>query len=292
MHVGWAQSYLLYIATGQRVAVWCSWIAYHNFMTTIKDKIALGFSKAAAEYEQFALVQRCSIESFHKRIISLKGQLPAGPVLEVGCGTGALSRILATEMPDRQLLFTDFSAGMLAMCRQRLSDLPKPEHQAWQIMDGENIAAQDEYALIASSLTLQWFNNPTQALQRACRVLQKGGKLFYSYVGEESFTEWRTICDRFKIPCTANPMPDTHRLNYEIRNFFSTIETWGDTVRIKYPQVKDFFYSLKKTGSGTQLNKRSLPVKQMRELIKKWDNELLGEELEMTYNIQYILAEK
>ncbi len=87
-------------------------------------------------------------------------------------------------------------------------------------------------------------------------------------------------------------MPDTHRVNCEIRNFFSTIETWGETIRLKYPQVQDFFHSLKRTGSATQLNKLSLPIKQMRELIKRWDNELLGEELEMTYNIQYILAEK
>ncbi|NOX25626.1 MAG: methyltransferase domain-containing protein [Deltaproteobacteria bacterium] len=258
----------------------------------MKDRIAAGFSKAADEYEQFALLQRCSVRSLHKKIALVKGRLPAGPVLEIGCGSGTLSRVLVAEMPERYFLLTDFSSGMLNKCRANFPDADRLQKLKWQLLDGENITAQEKFVLIVSGLTLQWFTDPVRALKSAGQALLPGGILLYSYLGDGSFPEWRAVCDKYQIPCTANPVPDAHRINHEISKYFSKVDIWEETFKIKYPGVEDFFYSLKKTGSGTPLNGQALAVSQMKALLKKWKGELAGEELEMTYNIRYIMSTK
>ncbi len=259
---------------------------------TMKDKIAAAFSKAADEYEQFALLQLCSIRSLQKKIAILKGRLPPGSVLEVGCGSGTLSRVLVAEMPERRFLFTDVSSAMLNQCRANFPDANKLQRLKWQLLDGENITVKEKFALVVSGLTLQWFDDPLQALKSAWLALLPGGSMLYSYLGAGSFPEWRAVCDKYQIQCTANHMPDTHKINHEISKYFSKVKTWEETCRIKYPGVEDFFYSLKKTGSGTSLNGQMLTVIQMKALLKKWKDELAGEELEMTYNIRYIMSTK
>jgi hypothetical protein len=87
-------------------------------------------------------------------------------------------------------------------------------------------------------------------------------------------------------------MPDSRKILYEISGYCREVETWEKTFTIKYPRLRDFFYSLKKTGSGTPLNGQTLALGQMRKLIREWTGELAGAELEMTYNICYIMAVK
>lgn len=259
-------------------------------MKNIKDKIAAGFSKAAGQYEQFAQVQHRSAVVLRKTLAGFKDQLPTGPVLEVGCGAGNLSRLLAIELPDRDLLLTDFAAGMLAQCRKNLDGLPNLQRVAWQLMDGEMISEHDKFSLIISGLTLQWFDRPDLALERAGRALKKGGRLLYSYVGLESFPEWRAICRSLQLPCTANRLPDWDMILTGIKRSLSEIETWSENVTITYSGAKDFFHSFKKTGSSTSLNGGALGLSEMRRLLREWDASLDGKPLEVTYCVHYLMA--
>ena len=261
-------------------------------MKSLKEKIAIGFSNAAGQYEQFAQVQYRSAGSLRKRLVGLKDQLPSGPVLEVGCGAGGLSRFLAIELPDRQLLLTDFASGMLEQCQKNLAGLPDIQRVSWQLMDGEMIAEHEKFALVVSALTMQWFSRPDQALERAGRALKKGGLLLYSYVGAESFPEWRTMCRNLQLPCTANRFPDRDWMLAGIRKSLSEIETWSEEVTIAYATAKDFFNSLKKTGSSTSINSSTLTLSQMRKLLRQWDESLGSKSLEVTYCVHYIMAVK
>ncbi len=260
-------------------------------MTNVKKKISHSFSKASGQYDRFALVQRQSVRTMQEKIIGLRDILPKGEMLEIGCGTGSLSRIVAAEIPGNHLLMTDISLGMLEKCKENFTAKNR-ENLSWRLADGENITSQAKYALIISGLTLQWFTDPVKALKMAGKALMAGGLLLYSYIGAGSFAEWRAVCKKYKINCTANPLPDTKMINDEINHCFSEINTWSETIVIDYPHVADFFNSLKKTGSATSLTRQSLSAGEMRKLLKNWSADLAMNKLQMTYEIQYIMAVK
>ncbi|CCD03423.1 methyltransferase domain-containing protein, partial [Azospirillum baldaniorum] len=75
-----------------------------------KAAIAAAFGKAAPRYEEHAAVQRVAAERLAERVARLP--LPPRPrVLEIGCGTGFLSRALRERIGPADWLFTDLSPG-------------------------------------------------------------------------------------------------------------------------------------------------------------------------------------
>jgi len=114
-----------------------------------KQRVEAAFSQAA-QYDSAA-----SVQAETARRLALKlAALPVAParILEIGCGTGLLSRHLAAAFPAAQLTLTDISAAMLERCKARLGEGP-----AYRVMDGEAAdSAMGNFDLIASSLAVQW----------------------------------------------------------------------------------------------------------------------------------------
>ncbi len=254
----------------------------------MKKRIANNFSQAAANYDKFALVQKKSIVTM-AGLLPLPHNLPPGPVLEIGCGTGRLSQKLSTAFQNRSLIFTDMASGMIEQCRQNLTQaLHFPRH-IWLVMDGEALAARG-CALIVSSLTMQWFNDPASALGDIGDILRDKGQILFSYIGADSCPQWWQVCAELQLPCTINPLPDHRHLLPLLEGKFKDIKLWSEDIDIEYATVRDFFYSLKKTGAATQLKGLRLNSSEMRKLLKGWQLKLGGGPLTMTYNIQYLRA--
>lgn len=151
--------------------------------------VAAAFGAAAATYEAHAAVQALVAERLARRIATLG--LPARPrVLEIGCGTGLLSRALRARLDAAWWLFTDLSPAMVAACRQGLGT---PAEAAFLAMDGERpcLATGAGFDLIAASLAFQWFADLGGALARLVRLLAPGGVLAYATLAADSFAEWR-----------------------------------------------------------------------------------------------------
>ncbi len=256
----------------------------------MKKRIASNFSQAAADYDKFAVVQKKSIVTMGG-LLPLSHNLPSGPVLEIGCGTGRLSQKLSTIFQNRSLIFTDMASGMIEQCRRHLTQAPHTPSHIWLIMDGEALAARS-CALIVSSLAMQWFNDPASALEDIWDILREGGQILFSYIGADSCPQWRQVCAELQLPCTINPLPDHQHLLPLLEEKFKNIKLWSEDIDIEYATVRDFFYSLKKTGAATQLRGLRLNSSEMRKLLKGWQLKLGGDPLVMTYNIQYLRAVK
>ena len=71
------------------------------------------FGARANDYERHADLQR----SIADRLALLLPPLDAPRVLELGCGTGLLSRHLLAQYPDGNFVFTDLAKTMLEQCR-------------------------------------------------------------------------------------------------------------------------------------------------------------------------------
>ncbi|MBA3015040.1 MAG: methyltransferase domain-containing protein [Proteobacteria bacterium] len=258
----------------------------------LKNKIAAGFTASAPHYDHHAALQQRAAHSLLNRLNEIKTQIPDGPVLEIGCGTGAVSKKLATLLADRHLTLIDLAPGMIAANRATMAPLiaSNPLRVEWQICDAETIDTRHHYALIISCLTLQWFHDLPGSLHRLCSALLPGGILLCSYLGEQSFPEWRQAANTLGLHCTANPLPNTQQIQTSLRLLGQQNSLREEMLQISYPTVHDFFRSLKNTGTNTPTNSYSLTRGQMARLINGWQ-EQSRHSVTVTYQINTLMVQ-
>ena len=150
-----------------------------------KARIGAAFAAAAEGYEASAGVQR--IVARHLAEMAGHERLePGAQILEIGCGTGLLTREIHRRWPDAALTATDLAPAMIAAtARQGLA-------VRLLAMDGEAPAFEGPwFNLILSSLTFQWFDDLPAALARLYSLLRPHGSLYFATMGAESFASWR-----------------------------------------------------------------------------------------------------
>jgi SAM-dependent methyltransferase len=106
-------------------------------------------------------------------------------ILDVACGTGALTREIARNLPGKgQITGTDLNETMIDVARQQQPDTP---HQMnWLAGDVSDLPFGDETFDIAFiQQGLQFFPDKPAALSEIARVVKPGGRLY--------LTCWRAI---------------------------------------------------------------------------------------------------
>ncbi len=125
---------------------------------------------------------------YRERIVSLLPSQP-GTIVDLGCGTGELSRLLSSHA--ERLILVDQSETMLDRAR---SSLPE-DHLEFRLGWLEHLPSRDREAdLIVASMVLHHMPDPLEALQEMRRVLKPGGMLL---VAELSHHEEEVMRSRF-----------------------------------------------------------------------------------------------
>lgn len=153
-------------------------------------KIAKAFAARVRGYERNASLQAQIAE----KLARLLPELETPKILELGCGTGFLTRHLLERYPHGDFLITDLAPEMVAECRRRMEGAGK-RSCVFAVMDGEAAESGEKFDLIALSMTLQWFADPLTGLQRLKGLLKPGGQLLFATTAPGSFPEWRGALD-------------------------------------------------------------------------------------------------
>ena len=117
-------------------------------------------------------------------------ELTAPEVLEVGCGTGLLTRKLVSAYAGGRFLVTDLAPEMLDVCRRNVAP-DAGQSIRFALMNAEAPDLADRFDLVATSMTLQWLSDPVDALARLQALLRPGGSLVFATLGPDGFSEWR-----------------------------------------------------------------------------------------------------
>jgi malonyl-CoA O-methyltransferase len=172
-----------------------------------KARISAAFGAAAPRYEDAAAPQR-----FAARLVAdlaAQRRPPAhARILELGCGTGILTRLIRARWPGADLIASDLSPDMVAHTAAdpflAATFLP---------MDGEAPPFEGAwFDLILSNLALQWFDDLDDAIARLVALLRPGGSLIFSTMGAESFATWRAAHHACRLPCGIADYPTLEQL--------------------------------------------------------------------------------
>lgn len=255
----------------------------------VKGTIKNNFSEAVHYYHEHANLQENIAERLAKSLKPWQYSIPEGPIIEVGAGTGFLTKSLIDMFQNRELIISDFSEEMVQFCKEKYS---ASQNITFKTLDAENADwPESKYALVTGSYVVQWFKHPAQTLSKIAASLKPGGLLLISFPASESFPNWRKYCLDLGLPFTGNSLPDLERVVIDLSMGPFQVDYYEDDMVETFESVFDFFRHLKKTGTSTNLNKKQLSIKQLRLLDEYWRKQNNGK-VNVQYHTGFIAAKR
>ena len=100
---------------------------------------------------------------------------PGQRVLDVGCGSGAITAGIATHVgADGLVTGIDRSTDLIGQAREKFAAIGNLRFEAIDVLD---YAPEHRYDVITTARTLQWIANPVVVIQKMIGLLEPGGVL-------------------------------------------------------------------------------------------------------------------
>ena len=214
-------------------------------MIRCKEEIRHRFDRAAITYDRYADVQQESAQVLGG---ILKGEHPRA-LLELGCGTGGFTRMLANLFPESRLTCLDFSEAMVAQAQ-----LKGNKSITFKCIDCEEYLVDNtqSFDCVCSNATFQWFQEPRLVLDNIQRSLSAGGLFVASIFGPACLAELgeglqAVMGDEYVLP---SPKFLGKKQLHTLCHGFAQIEIYEKTYSRSYETIYDLLRVIKYTGTG------------------------------------------
>jgi len=118
-------------------------------------------------------LDRRSLSTDHRALAAALA--PGMSVLDVGCGSGAITRGIADAVgPTGSVVGTDINRELLD---QALAATRERPNLSFRLADVARIGAQESFDVVTGSRVLQWLVDPRPALRSMVAALRPGGRL-------------------------------------------------------------------------------------------------------------------
>ncbi|WP_064642256.1 malonyl-ACP O-methyltransferase BioC [Paenibacillus sp. AD87] len=228
------------------------------------------FNRSATSYDAHAHIQRSMADQLARSLADCKnkGFISDPSILEIGCGTGALTQILVNEWPSANITAIDIAPEMIEVASKRFRSAEHPgtanctadrlrflqaDIEMWAVN-----ATECSVDIIVSNACFQWLNSPQETLGHLRRMLRPGGLLIFTTFGPDTFREMHEAFDEVY---RANGMESQrHGLSFhspaqwEImlqESGYSSFHCERSIHTEKYTSARDFLYSVKGMGAST-----------------------------------------
>lgn len=171
-------------------------------------------------YEQF--LGPMFFEPYASDISSLINAAAITSALEVGCGTGRVTKHLREALPPNvKLVASDISPEMLAVAREKLKDLDVQ----WKVIDAQELPFENNSIdLVVCYFGYMFVPDRPKAFREAFRVLRKGGMLLMATWEQLENNEASNVFRRTVKKYFGDTLPASYRLPFsmcdegEVRN--------------------------------------------------------------------------
>lgn len=228
-------------------------------------KVARRFTKAADTYDAQAIAQ-CSIAVKLASKLSETG-LKGGRFLEIGCGTGLLTREYRRHCDPDEVTFVDIA---------EIRPFGIFKNEKYIKGDAENWIEQqsEKWDAIVSSSCIQWFSNVERFFRNCEARLNDGGILAISTFLPGNLKE----LDKMR----PSPLiyPDESELRGYLEPLFAEVKIENEDIEVEFQSYRDMLMHLKHTGVGGSSSTAGLSNGTMRDIKR------------ITYRPVYIVCRK
>ncbi|AVN22974.1 malonyl-ACP O-methyltransferase BioC [Acinetobacter pittii] len=154
-------------------------------MSLNKNLVAQRFAKAGQSYSEHAIVQKQICQNL-TGLVQQFCPTTMSCVFEIGCGSGNLTRLLATSFQFEELILNDLYADV----QQHFSH---QENLKWLIGDIETLDFPQQLDMIVSGSALQWMQDLPHLLERCNEALTERGWLCFSTFGYKNLLEIKEL---------------------------------------------------------------------------------------------------
>lgn len=251
------------------------------------------FSRAAHTYDRYATVQSDVASRLAVKLLSpAKTAAEINTILEIGCGTGNFTKMLADRFPEAGIQALDFSPEMLshASLKQQKNDIEFICDEAEQFLIN---APSESFDLVVSNGALQWFSDLDGTLKNIARILRPKGIFLCSIFGPGSLKELALglkALFSYQGNVAAEAFPDGDTLQRSLTAYFTEGTVEEELISKRYEAVHDLLLHIKKTGTGGCQQNTMMPLtpaKLMR--LDQWFKDKHGN-CQVTYQVFYLQA--
>lgn len=241
----------------------------------IKDKstIAKNFQRRKNTYDKSASIQSRIV---HEMTADWTNHHEKGEnILEIGSGTGLLTKIIREKFKPALLTMMDFHS------------LPLNPNEKFVEGDAETLIrtlGSESFDIIASSSTLQWFHSPTRFLAECHRILKKGGLIFFSVFTEGTLQEISKLTQKSLLYLSGKEWEYISQ-----NNGFFVISRTDSQDRLVFKDTLSMLRHLSATGVNS-LSGQRMSVKETRGMIRESFQK--GEPVNLTYRWTTIILRK
>ncbi|MEN8906027.1 MAG: malonyl-ACP O-methyltransferase BioC [Clostridiales bacterium] len=264
-----------------------------------KRQLKMHFDRNASNYDEFANVQRKMADVIIDKLKEEKSDSDKiYKILDLGCGTGTLSKKVSQLFSNGEITAIDISKNMINIARNNLEKC----NVKYICADIEKIKICDKFDIIVSNATFQWFEDLDETLIQILKYLKEGGVLFFSTFGENTFNELYKSYELSKTNLGIKDNIQPGQNFYSFDNIKKIINSCSENYEVSgfeenevelFNSVKDFLYSIKKIGANNSNNRKNNNPRIVKDMIKLYDqNYKINNKIRATYHCMYFLCKK
>jgi len=116
-------------------------------------------------------------------------------LLDIGCGDGKITALLAQTLENGRAVGIDASDNMIGFAKATFSKKDYP-NLSFKHMDASKLSFQNEFDLVFSNSALHWIKDHGPVLKGICRALRRNGRVFMSFGGKGNIDTIVPIIDQ------------------------------------------------------------------------------------------------
>lgn len=236
---------------------------------TLKNK----FRKSMDKYDENAFVQRITAE----KLVSSLSQKKFDKILEIGCGTGIL-----TKQIEQNLVFQKYFANDIVEKSKNYIDGIISKN-TFVCGNAQKIKLPYKVDLIISNAVFQWFENLDKVLEYYSSLLKIDGIIAFSTFSPENFLEIREVTGLTLNYKNIDELKEIVEKNFEIIH----IEKFNYKMNFSTPL--QILAHMKNTGVNS-LTEKHWGIKNVKEFCDKYREKF--PELSLTYAPIIVVAKK
>lgn len=259
------------------------------FSSLDKKRVRQSFTAAAETYDELATLQRqVGLDLLSRFDLNITDQT----VLDIGCGTGFLTRKLMQDTFNQKMIAVDIAFSMLEVTRLKLKEQKNVQYIC---ADAEHLPlVEHSVDKIVSNLALQWCQNLTQVFGGFKNVLKQQGQIVFSTFGPATLKELKQAWSEVDDHKHVNEFYTVDELSVFLQHAgFNNIQIESIHYQSNYQAVIELMRELKGIGAQNVLsgrNKKTTSKIQMQNMIKAYEKHRVNGFIPATNEIIFVSA--